>query len=151
MTTDSIAQLLREARAYMQRSDPEFAAKLEAAAASLEAQEPVAWNYCPECGSDDHAHLGGEGFFCQNCGQEWFPDVDYTDAVKNNLSNRHPPSSAVPEGWKLVPVEPTSDMRQIGGEVNSPTTTLTTASLYAVEVYRAMLAAAPQQGGSDDE
>lgn len=74
---------------------------LAQAADSLEAQEAVAWNYCPECGGTDHAHLGGEGFFCQDCGQEWFPDLNYTDVVKKNLSKRHPPTGAVPEGWAL--------------------------------------------------
>ena len=50
---------------------------------------------------------------------------------------------------KVVPVEPTEAMRQIGGEMNCPTETLTSAMDYACDVYRAMLAAAPQPAASD--
>ncbi len=49
-------------------------------------------------------------------------------------------------GYAIVPVEPTKAMRQIGGETNCPTETLTSACDYAVGVYRAMLAAFEDTG-----
>lgn len=54
-----------------------------------------------------------------------------------------PPAPSVPEGWKLVPVEPTPEMREVGGMVcgtarngRDPVT--------AAHAYLAMLAAAPE-------
>ena len=47
-------------------------------------------------------------------------------------------------GYAVLPVEPNEKMRQIGGEVNCPTITLTSACNYAVDVYRAMIAAAQE-------
>jgi|ERR1700743_76139 len=51
------------------------------------------------------------------------------------------PRPAVPEGWKLVPLEPTSPMTFIGQ-------TLRYDSVNSIgEIYRRMLAAAPESGG----
>lgn len=60
--------------------------------------------------------------------------------------------SAVPEGWKLVPIEPTAAMCDIGHVGVDVLTGVTDDSEYysidgqdAAKVYRAMLAAAPTQ------
>lgn len=49
-----------------------------------------------------------------------------------------------PEGYALVPIEPTDKMKQIGGEYNYAGISLTAACDYAYEVYRAMIAAAQE-------
>ncbi len=52
---------------------------------------PRVWTYCPECGSDAYREdrsLGNEHRQCEKCQQEWFTDIDYTDAVQSNLSER---------------------------------------------------------------
>lgn len=48
-----------------------------------------------------------------------------------------PPAPAVPEGWKLVPVEPTEEMLRAA---------FREASVYSPAAYRAMLGAAPESG-----
>ena len=53
---------------------------------------------------------------------------------------------AVPEGWQLVPVEPTTDMMDAGEDTFIPTYTGTPVSCQ-IDVYRAMLAAAPKYEG----
>lgn len=53
-------------------------------------------------------------------------------------------ASKVPEGWKLVPVEPTREMIEAGNDgFRSPESRRHTVS----SCYRAMLAAAPSQEG----
>lgn len=57
---------------------------------------------------------------------------------------------AVPEGWKLVPVEPTEEMEKAGRKEAADCDDTYGSSLFsAAEIYRAMLAAAPakQEGG----
>jgi hypothetical protein len=47
------------------------------------------WTFCPECGSDKQQRGAGmepSHRHCLGCGQEWFTDLDYTDAVRSNLS-----------------------------------------------------------------
>ncbi len=62
------------------------------------------------------------------------------------------PAPAVPQGWKLVPVEPTPEMKAAGinievySEVSDSIGALTWAEVDAI--YRAMLAAAPSQPAS---
>jgi len=44
---------------------------------------------CPECGCPDYLNknLIGEGYRqCENCGQEWWTDIDYKDD-KKGLNN----------------------------------------------------------------
>ena len=52
-----------------------------------QAGEPVAWKYCPECGCTEwQTSRFCKGHVCENCGQEWFPHIDYTDVVvRKNL------------------------------------------------------------------
>lgn len=56
------------------------------------------------------------------------------DGIDADRASRAQAAQAVPAGWKLVPIEPTADMVQIGKHA---------APYRAVDVYRAMLAAAP--------
>ena len=53
------------------------------------------------------------------------------------------PSLSIPEGWKLVPIEPTYEMLEAGEGTFVPTYTDTPVSV-PFDVYRAMLAAAPE-------
>lgn len=67
--------------------------------------------------------------------QAWLLQRD----VMRDLTATHPaqPSVAVPEGWKLVPIEPTDDMRKKAGLSRG-------ADFYTIsKVWHAMLAAAP--------
>lgn len=57
-----------------------------ALAAEQPKQEPVAWAYCPECGSLDVRHEEGSHKQCATCFQEWFSDIDYSDVVQQNLN-----------------------------------------------------------------
>lgn len=52
------------------------------------------------------------------------------------------PASATPEGWQLVPKEPTDEMCYEGQEDEN--CTITNGSSYARALYQAMLAAAPK-------
>ena len=53
------------------------------------------------------------------------------------------PAPSVPDGWKLVPIEPTSEMLGAGEDTFVTTYTGTPVSA-PIDVYRAMLAAAPE-------
>jgi hypothetical protein len=60
------------------------------------------------------------------------------DRIKNPVAvYTAPPAPAVPEGWKMVPVEPTEEMLRAA---------FREASVYSPTAYRAMLAAAPEGG-----
>lgn len=65
------------------------------------------------------------------------------------LAEREQQRTAAQEGWKLVPVEPTADMRNAGNAALDALKTETGMRLACKPyyAYRAMLAAAPQ--GSD--
>ncbi|HFF8968250.1 hypothetical protein [Serratia marcescens] len=52
-----------------------------------------------------------------------------------------PPAPAVPDGWKLVPVEPTEEMLRAAYRESG---------VYSAKAYRAMLAAAPEGGNDHD-
>ena len=53
------------------------------------------------------------------------------------------PAPSIPEGWKLVPIEPTYEMLEAGEGALVPTYTDTPVSV-PFDVYRAMLEAAPE-------
>lgn len=57
-------------------------------------------------------------------------------------TNPQPQQAGVPEGWKLVPVEPTVEMRRAGTAANDGIVS---------DIYRAMLAAAPQPPSAQDD
>ncbi|MGQ6231203.1 hypothetical protein ACUNFK_22600 [Serratia sp. IR-2025] len=50
-------------------------------------------------------------------------------------------SPVIPDGWKLVPVEPTEDMLRAAYRESG---------VYSAKAYRAMLAAAPEGGNDHD-
>lgn len=74
-----------------------------------------------------------------------YPLPSYLEPHKDHpvrLLYTAPPSQAsawVPEGWKLVPVEPTPAMLRAGAHQ----------AVGALPIYRAMLASAPTPGASD--
>lgn len=47
--------------------------------------------YCPECGSTEFEighNASPNERECNSCGQSWWPDVDYSDAIRKNLAER---------------------------------------------------------------
>ena len=68
---------------------------------------------------------------------------DNPDAKPLYLAPGAQPAPSVPEGWKLVPIEPTHEMLDAGEDTFVPTYTGTPVSA-PIDVYRAMLAAAPE-------
>lgn len=63
-------------------------------------QVATEWEYCPECGSEDIHYEEGRHKQCNNCHQEWYSDIDYTEVVMGNLAKRFAqpsPAVAVPE------------------------------------------------------
>ena len=64
-------------------------------------QEPMAWMYCPECGSLDVRYEDGNHKQCASCAQEWFSDIDYSDVVRQNLNRLH----AAPVDAKAIRAE----------------------------------------------
>jgi hypothetical protein len=96
-------------------------------------QEPVAWLVVSK-------YIGGKALSI-----EWNIEADVMAHSFGRLPlYTHPPAQpAVPEGWKLVPVEPTEIM-QDAGVVVMPT--VDCHPYDAGMVYKAMLAAAPTQG-----
>ena len=127
--------------------------------------------YCPECGgkeNDGHAEncelltvitelesvaqaepVAGQCKF--SCESKWLPcSVEHHYHVLS-CPDEWPgyetrllyvaPQPSSPPGWKLVPVEPTSKMIVAGAEADPQFFT------HAQFVYRAMLAAAPEQEG----
>lgn len=70
-----------------------------------------------------------------------------------SLNPKHPapPSVAVPDGWKLVPTEPTCEMKRIAMKEGAKTLhDYAGHDAWCHTVYRAMLAAAPQPDHSPD-
>lgn len=47
--------------------------------------ETVVWSFCPECGSPEIRHQQGKHKQCDDCHQEWFSDIDYSEVVRGNL------------------------------------------------------------------
>jgi hypothetical protein len=72
---------------------------------------PAKWKFCPECGSTETQHEVGDHKQCKNCLQEWFADVDYTDAVRANLRSFNSAKSAAPSEQPATQAEATMDDR----------------------------------------
>ncbi|UZV40249.1 hypothetical protein Acica_44 [Acidovorax phage Acica] len=96
-----------------------------------------------------HEHQDGEVWYWQDDGEDHLesmvnslPVVIRADQLRALLASARrlqPDAGAVPDGWRLVPVEPTEHMAMAGGqyaECGLPAN--------AVFGYRAMIAAAPQ-------
>ena len=79
-----------------------------------------------------------DGFAIGNAGV-YTPDQmrSYADAARAASC-----SFSAPHGWKLVPVEPTDEMRAVG--IEDEGCTVTDGRKFCTDVYEAMLAAAPQ-------
>ena len=67
----------------------------------------------------------------------------WRDAVKWAISARHVPARAVPDWWRLVPVEPTQEQWNAGVRAARDYMQETEGNSPAV-IYRAMIAAAPE-------
>jgi len=67
------------------KDNPHWPCPVHAEPAAQHQGEPVAWRYCPECGSEELHHEEGEHKQCANCHQEWFSDIDYSEVVRGNL------------------------------------------------------------------
>ena len=116
------AEILHEIGGYSALVDD-----LRYGADEVESAEPVAYEYWwPE--SPRHKHLAYASDMPTN-----------HQAILKPLFYRHPPS-AVPEGWQLVPLEPTHQMLLASYRPEIP-------FLFRREMYKAMLAAAPGAGG----
>jgi hypothetical protein len=69
--------------------------------------------------------------FEAECLGSFIPDILKDNAI-------HPRAMVVPDGWQLVPAEPTREMLVAGGKI----------AIGIVPIYAAMLAAAPAPGDS---
>jgi len=69
--------------------------------------------------------------------------IRLSDAIAAVEDNFAQPAPIIPEGWKLVPIEPTHEMLDAGEDTFVFTYTGTPVST-PIDVYRAMLAAAPE-------
>ena len=69
--------------------------------------------------------------------------VEIHEYAKAQAARAH--GDAVPEGWKLVPVEPTEQMSRAGVRV------LMRANSWATGVFQAMVSAAPTPPQAEDE
>ena len=100
------------------------------------------------------------GHRCNRCDSEVDPDGNVESALRAALeqpkNHSHDVVNMVPSGWKLVPEEPTDDMREAGKGAHYEAETRISDSdawiltgfahrvVRASYIYRAMLAAAPQ-------
>jgi hypothetical protein len=113
----------------------------EALAWAKEGQEPIAW---ADKISFENAMKSGKG--CD----VWPKAGDYVQLTGRELTTLylHPaPQPAIPEGWKLVPIEPTGEMKRAAhiSLTGDETGWYTSApALAACRYYKAMLAAAPE-------
>lgn len=58
---------------------------------------PVVWGFCPECGSDEANEYPDMLRVCNDCGQDWYTDVDYTDVIRANARPQPAQQVSVPE------------------------------------------------------
>jgi hypothetical protein len=126
-------------------TDKEFLKRFEALVRADEraapVQEPVAFKVirgelCYKSQDDDQSY----GMWCPVTSQTSLPYVDGTEFYTD------PPAAqqAVPEGWKLVPVELTNEMLAVCDEdVGSK---IIDGPAFAVAVWMSFLAAAPEKG-----
>ena len=69
--------------------------------------------------------------------------------IREELTRRGKPQYvSVPEGWKLVPEQPTNEMSKAGAiEIHGESGRLGAGWGFAAQVYKAMLKASPQDSG----
>ena len=164
MTTDSIAQLLREAAGEIRVFHGDrsaFADRLSAAAASLGAQEPVEYWVLYDATAEKKyikksAGDGSLAFFdteaeAKRAQRRHGPGVEY----KRIEYYRHPPTSAVPAGWKQLLDRVVPRLDAGGPNPIDEAEHCCEWTLYRererIHAEFADIAAAPQQGGGEDE
>ena len=108
-------------------------AKIEA----MEKQEPVAWLHESRRDSDVVTSA------VKHVWQRARPMSLAAYSIPLYLAPGAQPAPGIPEGWKLVPIEPTHEMLDAGEDTFVPTYTGTPVSA-PIDVYCAMLAAAPE-------
>lgn len=86
---------------------------------------------CSSCGAQGLDEPLESRCHCMGDGAHWVESALYTA----------PPAPAVPDGRKLVPVEPTEEMLRAAYRESG---------VYSAKAYRAMLAAAPEGGNDHD-
>ena len=85
----------------------------------------------------------GDGYRSPSTQNAWRIAFSTVNRLKLYLAPGAQPAPSIPEGWKLVPIEPTYEMLEAGEDTLIPTYTDTPVSV-PFDVYRAMLAAAPE-------
>lgn len=135
-------------RTEIRRANDHWRENLAAALATIKA-EPAAWLHTlhMEHGqSRSRASLSPKHPFGKR-GADYDPSYSVTTAPLYT----DPP--AAPDGWRLVPVEPTPEMARNGAiSIWLAAGPVTGIWIKAVaEAYRAMLAAAPAPGGQNDD
>lgn len=118
--------------------------------AKLAKEEPVAWSVFDEEGMPEFWAAWPDA--CHEHINDAINEFDRVEATKFKVIPLylHAPQ-AVPEGWKLVPIEPTSEMLSAAATAPIPAVYLDSISarsaLQHKVVYKAMLAAAPSPEG----
>ena len=130
-----------EANTYGDEAVEVYEAIEQALAAQPAVQEPVAWLYKADAEFD---------------GKEWHDSIRVTTSkqvadwqgkdIQPLYTTPTAAQPAVPEGWKLVPVEPTHGMVKAFQDAMSLEFGMRTTAGYHARVYSAMLTAAPEKG-----
>lgn len=87
---------------------------------------PSTWSLWTECSGEDYAE------YCKRIATG---EADAGRFYEARILYTAPPAPAVPDGWKLVPFEPTEEMLRAAYRE---------AGVYSAKAYRAILAAAPE-------
>jgi len=110
---------------------------------------------CPFCGSNLEIakHFSDEMWRglhrCPVVGAIQF-DWGDKDRITARWNRRQPPAVAVPEGWKLVPINPDEHQEMEGGRAHSaPYMAIESDLNAATSIYRAMVSAAPPAPQAD--
>ena len=105
---------------------------LQAQLAAAQGQEPIAYRLTNNLGNGRQQFAYVEtikGAYLDNC-------LEYAPLYAAPIPQQ--PAQGVPEGWRLVPIEPTTKMKEVGASINSM------GYDFAHCCYSQMIAAAPQ-------
>ena len=78
-------ELLDSGKHLLFTTPPDTAELSKDAAPVIASEQKPEWSYCPECGSEEIHYEEGDHKQCNNCHQEWFSTIDYSNTVKLNL------------------------------------------------------------------
>jgi hypothetical protein len=140
---------------FWDRKTKAITAIKQALAAQPAVQEPVAWHdkimgmevsMDVSTGDDDIDHRVYGQVYEVILAHEAGPDVILAIESERNFTTPPAAQPAVPEGWKLVPVEPTHGMVKAFQDAMSLEFGMRTTAGYHARVYSAMLATAPEKG-----